>query len=404
MTGYVRQRDAQISSGSVIYAADIKAELDQVQTSHNSTAGHRHNGTTGEGAPITVVGPAQDLVVSTTSVLPKTTDTLSLGSTLVRFKEAFFNGVVTALTFVGNLTGNVTGNLTGNVTGNLTGNVTGNVTGAVTGNLTGNADTVTNGVYTVSDQTVGGNKTFSSPIILPSGGVLGPALTHAGNTDTGIYFPAPKTVGICGSGNPLASFAVASARIYAPLAVASGSNAAPSIVNAVGDNTGIVMGGSGTSIGFSVNGTSRATIDGTSLDAPNITIDNSQVYCRDNILAPVFQTLGVPAGGIIESGSNANGEYTKFADGTQICWKYTIASPSASTASGPLFTNAAEEIWVFPTTFSALPTVVSSTSGASARWATVSSISSSQAGIRVFSTVTSAANVPVNAIAIGRWF
>ena len=90
MTGYVRQRDAQISSGSVIYAVDIKAELDQVQTSHNSTAGHRHNGTTGEGAPITVVGPAQDLVVSTTSALPKTTNTLSLGSTLVRFKEAFF--------------------------------------------------------------------------------------------------------------------------------------------------------------------------------------------------------------------------------------------------------------------------------------------------------------------------
>jgi hypothetical protein len=61
------------------------------------------------------------------------------------------------LTVTGSLTGNVTGNLTGNVTGNLTGNVTGNVTG----NLTGNADTVTNGVTTVGNQSIAGNKTFT---------------------------------------------------------------------------------------------------------------------------------------------------------------------------------------------------------------------------------------------------
>jgi len=36
-------------------------------------------------------------------------------------------GIVTATTFVGNLTGNVTGNVTGDVGGNLTGNVTGNI-------------------------------------------------------------------------------------------------------------------------------------------------------------------------------------------------------------------------------------------------------------------------------------
>ena len=40
--------------------------------------------------------------------------------------------------------------------------VTGNLTGDVTGDLTGNADTVTNGVYTTGDQTIGGVKTFSA--------------------------------------------------------------------------------------------------------------------------------------------------------------------------------------------------------------------------------------------------
>jgi hypothetical protein len=69
-------------------------------------------------------------------------------------------GTFTSAGFVGNVTGNLTGNVTGNVTGNLTGNVTGNVTG--------NAGTVTNGVYTVGDQTIAGVKTFSSSPIVPT--------------------------------------------------------------------------------------------------------------------------------------------------------------------------------------------------------------------------------------------
>ena len=41
-------------------------------------------------------------------------------------------------------------------------------------------------------------------------------------------------------------------------------------------------------------------------------------YDRGNILGAVSQTYGVPTGAIIESGSNANGTYIKFADGTMI--------------------------------------------------------------------------------------
>jgi hypothetical protein len=44
--------------------------------------------------------------------------------------------------------------------------------GPLTGNVTGNADTVTNGVYTSGDQTIGGTKTFSSTI---SGSINGTA-------------------------------------------------------------------------------------------------------------------------------------------------------------------------------------------------------------------------------------
>lgn len=42
-------------------------------------------------------------------------------------------------------------------------------------------------------------------------------------------------------------------------------------------------------------------------------------YCRGNILGAVAQAAGVPTGAVIERGSNANGDYLRFADGTQIC-------------------------------------------------------------------------------------
>ena len=49
---------------------------------------------------------------------------------------------------------------TGNVS--FTGSLTGNITGNVTGDVSGNAGTVTNGVYTTGNQTIGGTKTFSA--------------------------------------------------------------------------------------------------------------------------------------------------------------------------------------------------------------------------------------------------
>ncbi len=42
-------------------------------------------------------------------------------------------------------------------------------------------------------------------------------------------------------------------------------------------------------------------------------------YRRGNAIGPVSQSGGIPTGAIIERGSNANGDYIKFADGTLIC-------------------------------------------------------------------------------------
>lgn len=60
-------------------------------------------------------------------------------------------------------------------------------------------------------------------------------------------------------------------------------------------------------------------------------------------------------GGVIERGSNVNGEYVRFADGTQIC---TVARPSQSISANGSTTST----WTFPATFAAVPICVA-TSG-----------------------------------------
>lgn len=63
------------------------------------------------------------------------------------------------------------------------------------------------------------------------------------------------------------------------------------------------------------------------------------------ILGTVSQSGGVPTGAIIERGSNANGEYVRFADGTQICWGMIA----------PDFTNSVNQTFSYPAAFVSSP-------------------------------------------------
>ena len=123
MAGYTRPA-TNIANGNVIDADDFDAEYNALEASFNTSTGHTHDGSGGEGAPIIKVGPSQDLVVSTTSVLPKTTSVLDLGSASLQFKDAFFDGTVDTdvLTVSGNATigGNITIAGDATINGNLT--------------------------------------------------------------------------------------------------------------------------------------------------------------------------------------------------------------------------------------------------------------------------------------------
>lgn len=57
--------------------------------------------------------------------------------------------------------------------------------------------------------------------------------------------------------------------------------------------------------------------------------------------------VGTMESSVIESGSNANGSYTKFADGTMICYHYFQSLPIGGNNRRVMF------IWTYPATFSA---------------------------------------------------
>ena len=91
-TGYTRNDTVNnIADGNIINASDLDGEFDSLQAAFNASTGHNHDGVA-NGSPITKVGPAQDLVVSTGAITPKTDDTVDLGSATFQFKDAYIDG------------------------------------------------------------------------------------------------------------------------------------------------------------------------------------------------------------------------------------------------------------------------------------------------------------------------
>jgi hypothetical protein len=93
--GQTYTRQSAFSDGDTITASLFNNEFDQLVNAFNNSTGHTHDGTSGEGGPITVVGPNQDVSVGSTAVLPANNNTVNLGSATFQFKDGYFDGVVT---------------------------------------------------------------------------------------------------------------------------------------------------------------------------------------------------------------------------------------------------------------------------------------------------------------------
>jgi hypothetical protein len=129
----------------------------------------------------------------------------------------------------------------------------------------------------------------------------------------------------------------------------------------------------------------------------------AESYARDNILGVVSESSGVPTGAIIESGSNANGEYVKYADGTLICTFMGTDNLEHIFAVGTLFQSSGVTM-TFPSVFTVAPKVAVSvdlvTTGA---WGYNTSPTASQVLAYIVATENTG-TAKLGYIAIGRWF
>ena len=122
----------------------------------------------------------------------------------------------------------------------------------------------------------------------------------------------------------------------------------------------------------------------------------------------VSQASGVPTGAIIEKGTNANGDYIRYADGTQICWK-RIGTTSLTNPSASLFITAQCVVGNYAAPFVAVPTITAMAIVAGYTWAVwaASATEPSATSWGNWYGVSGATNTNgaiLNLIAVGRWF
>lgn len=93
MAGYTRQSSAEIVTGEVIEASDLNNEYDQLVAAFSNSTGHSHDGTSAEGARITVFGPGGIIASSASAMYPSTDDAIDLGiATTNEFRNLYIDG------------------------------------------------------------------------------------------------------------------------------------------------------------------------------------------------------------------------------------------------------------------------------------------------------------------------
>ena len=147
-----------------------------------------------------------------------------------------------------------------------------------------------------------------------------------------------------------------------------------------------------------------AVADGTlTIERENGT-DVLTIDASGNVAFPSMPGFGYAP--IIESGSNANGTYIKFADGTMICaGSYSIASLAVSTASlGGYRSSPTAALLTFPAEFFARPVLTAMSVGGDGISVTQGGVSTATAYL-IWTAVSTqpAGDREADWIAIGRW-
>jgi hypothetical protein len=147
-TGYKRNDTTNnIADGNIISSADLDGEFNSVEAAFNDTTGHDHGGGVDNGAPITKVGPVQDVVISASAVTPKTDNTVDIGSATFEFKDLYIDGTANIDSLVAD-------------TADINGGTIDNATIATSDITVGTSKTlnVSAGTLTLADNQISGDK------------------------------------------------------------------------------------------------------------------------------------------------------------------------------------------------------------------------------------------------------
>ena len=319
-TGYTRNDTVNnIADGNVINASDLDGEFDAVQSAFDAATGHTHDGTTGEGAPIEVTGPAQEYVSTATELRPKANNTYDLGSVSNQWKDLYVDGTAN-LDTVDIDAGNIDGTTIGAATpaaGTFT------TATATTGNITTvNATTVdtTNIEVTnlkAKDGTAAGSIADSTGVVTLASSVLTTTDINGGTIDgvtiggasagAGTFTTATATTGNITTVN---ATTVDSTNVEVTNIKAKDGTASATIA----DSTGVMTIASSVLTTADING---GTIDGVTLGT-NSAVTEAQI---DNI----------NINGNAITSTDTNGNITLDPDGTGV-----VAVTGPATVSGNL--------------------------------------------------------------------
>ena len=127
-------------------------------------------------------------------------------------------------------------------------------------------------------------------------------------------------------------------------------------------------------------------------------------YLKGTILGTVSKDAnGVPTGGVIERGSNANGDYVRFADGTQICTSPDIPTGPISNQAGALW-QSNHLAWTFPAAFApGVPPILTGESGNTGAWPTFAPHGVLSTGLKATALIQITVGLNLRICAIGRW-
>lgn len=144
----------------------------------------------------------------------------------------------------------------------------------------------------------------------------------------------------------------------------------------------------------------------------NLNILDNAYFGKDGVSfgAPYDEDKGGPlqldGARIIESGSNSNGSYIKFSDGTMICYMNKLYSNiNITKAWGSMYETDPINLGNFPANFVNIPTVTATCTGGSTVFIEAFTPSETSLGASWFARPSALANTEtiISFIAIGKW-